>query len=155
MYEKDWIVHIKPAFNGAQSVINYLGRYTHRIAISNNRIIRIEGDDVVYKAKDYAGDGKLKETSVKGTEFIRTFLMHVLPRGFVRIRHYGLISCRCKKDKMTLCRNILGCKQYLSELRGKTVVEKIKILYDRDICKCDKCGGHMIMYKVRGLYMLC
>lgn len=155
VYEKDWIVHIKPAFNGAQSVINYLGRYTHRIAISNNRIIRIEGDDVVYKAKDYAGDGKLKETSVKGTEFIRTFLMHVLPRGFVRIRHYGLISCRCKKDKMTLCRNILGCKQYLSELRGKTVVEKIKILYDRDICKCDKCGGHMIMYKVRGLYMLC
>ena len=155
VYTKDWIVHIKPAFNGAQSVINYLGRYTHRIAISNNRIIRIEGDDVVYKAKDYAGDGKLKETSVKGSEFIRMFLMHVLPRGFVRIRHYGLISCRCKKDKMTLCRNILGCKQYLSQLRGRNVVDKIKILYNRDICKCDKCGGHMIMYKVSGRYMLC
>ena len=81
--------------------------------------------------------------------------MHVLPRGFVRIRHYGLISCRCKKDKMTLCRNILGCKQYLSQLRGKNVVDKIKILYNKDICKCDKCGGQMIMYKVRGEYMLC
>lgn len=152
---KTWLVYMKEAFNGALSVINYLGRYTHRIAISNRRIIRIEDDKVIYMAKDYADGGKMKETSVPGTEFIRMFLMHVLPKGFVRIRHYGLLSCRCKKVKMTLCRNLLGCEQYISKLRGKSVADKIKILYNHDICKCKKCGEPMKIYKVDGRYMLC
>lgn len=155
LYSKTWLVYMKEAFNGALSVINYLGRYTHRIAISNRRIIRIEDDKVIYMAKDYADGGKMKETSVPGTEFIRMFLMHVLPKGFVRIRHYGLLSCRCKKVKMTLCRNLLGCEQYISKLRGKSVADKIKILYNHDICKCKKCGEPMKTYKVDGRYMLC
>ena len=155
LYSKTWLVYMKEAFNGALSVINYLGRYTHRIAISNRRIIGIEGDKVIYMAKDYTDGGKMKETSVPGTEFIRMFLMHVLPKGFVRIRHYGLLSCRCKKDKMTLCRNLLGCEQYISKLRGKSVADKIKILYKHDICKCKKCGEPMKTYKVDGRYMLC
>lgn len=87
------------AFNGAQSVIDYLGRYTHRIAISNNRIEKIEGNQVIYKAKDYKNGGKMTPVSISGTEFIRRFLMHVLPKGFVKIRHYGLLSCRNKKRK--------------------------------------------------------
>ena len=155
LYSKTWLVYMKEAFNGALSVINYLGRYTHRIAISNRRIIGIEGDKVIYMAKDYTDGGKMKETSVPGTEFIRMFLMHVLPKGFVRIRHYGLLSCRCKKVKMTLCRNLLGCEQYISKLRGKSVADKIKILYNHDICKCKKCGEPMKTYKVDGRYMLC
>ena len=155
LYSKTWLVYMKKAFNGALSVINYLGRYTHRIAISNRRIIRIEDDKVIYMAKDYADGGNMKETSVPGTEFIRMFLMHVLPKGFVRIRHYGLLSCRCKKVKMTLCRNLLGCEQYISKLRGKSVADKIKILYNHDICKCKKCGEPMKTYKVDGRYMLC
>lgn len=155
LYSKTWLVYMKEAFNGALSVINYLGRYTHRIAISNRRIIRIEDDKVIYMAKDYADGGNMKETSVPGTEFIRMFLMHVLPKGFVRIRHYGLLSCRCKKVKMTLCRNLLGCEQYISKLRGKSVADKIKILYNHDICKCKKCGEPMKTYKVDGRYMLC
>ena len=155
LYSITWLVYMKEAFNGALSVINYLGRYTHRIAISNRRIIGIEGDKVIYMAKDYTDGGKMKETSVPGTEFIRMFLMHVLPKGFVRIRHYGLLSCRCKKDKMTLCRNLLGCEQYISKLRGKSVADKIKILYKHDICKCKKCGETLKTYKVDGRYMLC
>lgn len=83
------------------------------------------------------------------------FLMHVLPKGFVRIRHYGLLSCRNKKDKMTLCRNLLGCEQYISKLRDKTVAEKIFILYKHDIRKCKYCGEPVHSYVVPGRYMLC
>jgi len=155
LFKKEWIVYTKEAFNGAQSVINYLGRYTHRIAISNRRIVGIEGNKVIYKAKDYKNGGKMAPVSVEGAEFIRMFLMHVLPKGFVRIRHYGLLACRCKKDKMTLCRNLLGCEQYISKLRGKTVAEKILILYNHDITKCKCCGEPIRSYKVAGRYMLC
>lgn len=155
LYEKEWIVYTKQAFSGAQSVINYLGRYTHRIAISNRRIERIDGDNVIYKVKDYKNGGGMVSTSVRGNEFIRMFLMHVLPKGFVRIRHYGLLSCRNKKDKMTLCRNLLGCEQYISKLRDKNVAEKILILYNHDICKCRYCGEPVHNYKVAGRYLLC
>lgn len=155
LYEKEWIVYTKQAFNGAQSVINYLGRYTHRIAISNRRIERIEGDRVIYKAKDYANGTGMISVSADGTEFIKMFLMHVLPKGFVRIRHYGLLSCRNKKDKMTLCRNLLGCEQYISKLRDKSVAEKLLILYNHDICKCRNCGEPVRSYRVSGRYMLC
>lgn len=155
LFKKEWIVYTKEAFNGAQSVINYLGRYTHRIAISNRRIEGIVGDKVIYKAKDYKNGGKMAPVSVEGTEFIRMFLMHVLPKGFVRIRHYGLLACRCKKDKMTLCRNLLGCEQYISRLRGKTIAEKILILYHHDITKCKCCGEPVRSYRLGGRYMLC
>ena len=103
----------------------------------------------------HANGGAMVPVSVKGTEFIRMFLMHVLPKGFVRIRHYGLLSCRNKKEKMTLCRNLLGCEQYISRLRDKTTAEKILILYNRDICKCRYCGEPVHTYKVSGRYMLC
>ena len=90
-YEKDWIPHCKKAFNGAQSVIHYLGKYIHRIAISNRRIIRMDEDTVTYYVKDYREAGKWKELTIPGVEFIRRFLMHVPPKRFVRIRHYGLL----------------------------------------------------------------
>lgn len=155
LYSMDWVVYTKEAFGGAKSVINYLGRYTHRIAISNRRILRIEDENVVYLAKDYKNGGKLMEHTIAGTEFIRMFLMHVLPKGFVRIRHYGLLSCRNKKTKITLCRNLLGCEKYISKLRGKAIAEKILILYHHDICKCKNCGEPMHMYHVDGRYQFC
>lgn len=155
LYEIDWVTYMKPAFGGAQAVINYLGRYINRIAISNNRIEEIVNDQVRFRAKNYKNNGKMEPISVDGTEFIRLFLMHVLPKGFVRIRHYGLLSCRSKKEKMTLCRNILGCEQYLSNLRDKTMAEKILILYNRDLSKCRYCGEPIHTYKIPGKYMLC
>lgn len=154
LYDKDWIVYTKEAFNGANSVIKYLGKYTHRIAISNRRIISMTAEKVTYLAKDYKNGGKMIPYTVKGTEFIRMFLMHVLPKGFVRIRHYGILSCRSKKEKMNLCRKLLNCIQYISKLRGKTTAEKLMILYKKDICKCEACGGNLLSFRLRGCYTL-
>lgn len=155
LYDKDWVVHIKKAFCGAQSVIKYLGRYTHRIAISNNRIQNIHGDNVDFMVKDYKNAGKMILESIPGTTFIRRFLMHVLPKGFVKIRYYGLLSNRNKKEKITLCRNLIGCEQYLSKLRGKSIAEKVWILYRHNICKCSKCGEPLHTFRIDGRYMLC
>lgn len=93
------------AFNGANSVIKYPGRYTHRIATSNRRIISRTSETVTYLAKDYKNVGKMIPYTVKGTEFLRIFLMHVLPKGFVRIRYYGILSCRSKKEKWIYAEN--------------------------------------------------
>ena len=133
-YEKDWVPHCKKTFNGAQSVINYLGKYTHRIAISNHRIIRMNEDTVTYSVKDYREEGKWKEYTIPGVEFIRRFLMHVPPKRFVRIRHYGLLSTRSKTKNLTLCRNLLGCKQYLSRLKDIETSQILETLYG--IKKC-------------------
>jgi len=154
LYENNWVVYTKEAFNGANSVIRYLGRYTHRIAISNRRIVSMTDETVTYLVKDYKNGGKYIEQTIKGTEFLRMFLMHVLPKGFVRIRHYGLLSCRNKKEKMTHCRKLLSGIQYISKLRGKTCAQKLMILYKKDICKCEACGGNLLSLSLRGHYML-
>ena len=80
--------------------------------------------------------------------------MHVLSKGFVRIRHYGLLSCRSKKEKIELCRKLLNGIKYISQLRDKTATEKLMILYKRDICKCEACGGKLFSFCIRGRYCL-
>lgn len=154
LYKKDWIVYTKEAFNGASSVIKYLGRYTHRIAISNRRILGMTKETVTYLVKDYKNGRRMVPHTVKGTEFLRMFLMHVLSKGFVRIRHYGLLSCRSKKEKIELCRKLLNGIKYISQLRDKTATEKLMILYKRDICKCEACGGKLFSFCIRGRYCL-
>ena len=142
-YEKDWVPHCKKTFNGAQSVINYLGKYTHRIAISNHRIIRMDEDTVTYYVKDYCEQGKWKELTISGIEFVRRFLMHVPPKRFVRIRHYGLLCTRSKNKNLTLCRNLLGCKKYISILKDMEAPQIIETLYGIKISVCKCCGGHL------------
>ncbi len=142
-YSKEWILHCKKTFNGAQSVINYLGKYTHRIAISNHRIIRMDEHTVAFYVKDYKEEGKWKECTISGVEFIRRFLMHVPPRRFVRIRHYGLLCTRSKNKHLTLCRNLLGCKKYLSKLKDLDTPEILETLYGIKINVCKCCGGHL------------
>ena len=142
-YEKDWIPHCKKAFNGAQSVIHYLGKYIHRIAISNHRIIRMDEDTVTYYVKDYRESGKWKELTIPGIEFIRRFLMHVPPKRFVRIRHYGLLCTRSKTKHLTLCRNLLGCRQYLSRLKNMETAQILETLYGIKVSVCKCCGGHL------------
>lgn len=142
-YEKDWIPHCKKTFNGAQSVINYLGKYTHRIAISNHRIIRMDENTVTYYVKDYREKGKWKEFTISGVEFIRRFLMHVPPKRFVRIRHYGLLCTRSKTKHLALCRNLLGCKQYLSRLKNMETPQILETLYGIKVTVCKCCGGHL------------
>ena len=140
-YSMEWISYCKKTFNGAQSVIDYLGKYTHRIAISNHRILRMNDKMVTFSVKDYRNEGKWKELTLPGEEFIRRFLMHVPPKRFIRLRHYGLLCSRSKKKQLTLCRNLLGCQKYLSKLRGKEMPEILKQLFKIDINKCSVCGG--------------
>jgi hypothetical protein len=143
-YSKEWIPYCKKPFNGAESVIRYLGKYTHRIAISNYRIKSMTSSSVTFTAKDYKNHGQWKEITISGEEFIRRFLMHVPPKHFVRIRHYGLLSSRNKNRKITLCRNLLGCKKYLSRFKTLDAPSIIKLLYNKDVCKCAACGGRII-----------
>ena len=117
-YEKNWVTYCKETFNGAQSVINYLGKYTHRIAISNQRIKSMKDTTVTYAVKDYKNEGCWKEKTISGEEFIRRFLMHVPPKQFVRIRHYGLLSCRNKRKKDNSLQKIcLDARKYISTLK--------------------------------------
>ena len=142
-YTMEWIPYCKKTFNGAQSVINYLGKYTHRIAISNYRIISMDEQTVTFSVKDYHNEGRWKNLTLSGIEFIRRFLMHVPPKRFVRIRHYGLLCSRTKNKKLTLCRNLLGCQKYLSKLREMEMPQMLEHLYGIKACICKTCGGHL------------
>ena len=142
-YAMEWVPYCKKTFNGAQSVINYLGKYTHRIAISNYRIISMDEQTVTFSVKDYHNEGRWKNLTLSGIEFIRRFLMHVPPKRFVRIRHYGLLCSRTKNKKLTICRNLLGCQKYLSKLREMEMPQMLEHLYGIKACICKTCGGHL------------
>lgn len=102
LYTKSWYTYAKKPFNGPEAVIDYLGRYTHRVAISNNRILKIEDGKVSFKWKDYRDSNKVKEMNLDALEFIRRFMLHILPSGFMKIRYYGIIANRNKKTKLVL-----------------------------------------------------
>lgn len=107
LYKKDWVVFAKPPFGGPEHVFNYLGRYTHRIAISNHRIIDVADGRVTFSWKDYADGCKKKLMTLDAVEFLRRFLLHVLPSGFVRIRHYGLCASSNVNTKLVTARRLL------------------------------------------------
>jgi len=106
--QTEWVVYAKPPFGGAQQVLHYLGRYTHRVAISNDRLLNIDQGKVTFRWKDYRRHGQPKTMTLEAEEFIRRFLLHVLPDGFQRIRHYGFLSHRYRQAKLALCRRLLG-----------------------------------------------
>ena len=106
--ETEWVVFAKPPFAGPQQVLDYVGRYTHRVAISNNRLLDIEDDQVSFQWKDYRDPDRQKTMTLSAEEFIRRFLIHVLPDGFQRIRYYGFLSNRHREEKLVLCRQLLG-----------------------------------------------
>jgi hypothetical protein len=105
---KDWVVYAKPPFGGAAYVLNYLARYTHRVAISNHRLVALENDRVSFRWRDYTHGGKQKVMTVSAHEFLRRFLLHVLPAGLVRIRHFGLFANRRRGAALDRCRALLG-----------------------------------------------
>jgi predicted Zn-ribbon and HTH transcriptional regulator len=105
---RKWVVYAKKPFAGPQQVLDYVGRYTHRVAISNNRILNVEGGQVTFRYKDYRDGGQQKTITLSADEFIRRFLLHVLPEGFHRIRYYGFLGNRYRKEKLQQCRHLLG-----------------------------------------------
>jgi len=108
LFRQDWVVYAKPAFGGPEQVLRYLGRYTHRVAISNHRLVAFDGNHVTFRWKDYARGNKQRLMVVSAAEFIRRFLVHVLPKGFVRIRHFGFMANSQRSASMELCRKLLG-----------------------------------------------
>lgn len=104
----EWVVYAKPPFGGPEQVLKYLARYTHRVAISNSRLLHLEDGRVTFRWKDYAGGGRQRTMTLDATEFIRRFLLHVLPTGFVRIRYYGFMANRHRARHLARCRQLLG-----------------------------------------------
>ena len=105
--QKDWIAHVKPPFGGPEQVLRYLARYTHRVAISNGRLLDMEGGRVRFRWRDSKDHNQIKEMSLDAVEFIRRFLLHVLPSGFVKIRHFGFLSNRTRRVMVARCRELL------------------------------------------------
>ena len=123
--------------------MNYLGRYTHRIAISNSRILRMDERNVTFKVKDYKNGGRWKELTLDGVEFVRRFLMHIPPKRFVRIRHYGILSNQNKRRLIPICRNLIGCRELLRRFKKCDKTQAIRVLYKKDVTLCPCCGAVM------------
>ncbi|SFG54817.1 Transposase zinc-binding domain-containing protein [Novosphingobium sp. CF614] len=135
--KKRWVVYAKPPFAGPQAVLAYLSRYTHRVAISNRRLIDFDEASVTFRFKDYRRDGQERQQvmTLTSDEFIRRFLIHVLPRGFHRIRHYGLLSSSARKDSLALARKLLNAEVPMIKTEADQPTD------NRPPCPC--CGGHM------------
>jgi predicted Zn-ribbon and HTH transcriptional regulator len=135
LYAKDWVVYCKPPFGNATKVIDYLGRYTHRVAISNNRILSLSGDGVSFQWRDYGDGNKSKVMTVSCFEFIRRFLMHVLPSGFRKIRHYGILASRDKTARIALCKRLTDTQ---FAFQAETTRDRLQRIFgeDFDICPC-------------------
>jgi hypothetical protein len=115
LFHENWVVYAKPPFGGPEHVLHYLARYTHRVAISNHRLVAFQNDRVSFRWKDYAHGAKQKIMTVSADEFLRRFLIHVLPRGLVRIRHFGLFANRKRGDALSRCRILLGAAACASD----------------------------------------
>jgi len=139
---KPWIVYAKAPLAGPQQVLNYLGRYTYRIALSNERILDCRDGVVRFRYKDYAHGHARKEMTLSATEFLRRFLLHVLPVGFMRVRPYGLLANRQKHEKLARCRELLGCppSPVFAPRPEESVPPGIKRLTEIDITRCPVCG---------------
>lgn len=140
-YTLNWYTYTKRTFSGPLAVVKYLGNYTHRIAISNQRIVSMDEDTVTIRVKDYKDKSKKKLLTLSGVEFIRRFLMHILPKGFVKIRHYGILANRNKKTKLALCRRLSNSPSYLVKYEGLNTMEIVALLLGRDVYICPSCGA--------------
>ncbi len=138
-YAKNWYSYCKPPFSGPLAVIKYLGRYTHRIAIANSRIVSVNEEMVTFRVRDKKDAKETKELTLQGNEFIRRYLMHVLPKGFVKVRYYGILSHRNKKTKLALCRKLTASPVYKPVFAGLKTIEIACILLGRDVTLCPVC----------------
>lgn len=110
MRSKEWIVYVKPPFGSPERVLKYLARYTHRVAISNRRIVSMTDEHVTFRYRDRSSDNAMSTMTLAGVEFLRRFLLHLLPKSFVRIRHFGFLANRARKPKLARCRELLGAQ---------------------------------------------
>jgi len=143
LYTRDWVVYSKRPFGGPQQVLKYLARYTHRVAISNSRMEKLDEGRVTFRCKDYADGGRTKRLTLDAEEFLRRFVQHVLPRGFVKVRHYGLLANGQRQARLSVCRRLLLVATVAAVVpRADTV--PIEPAQPR--C-CPECGGTRLSYR--------
>ncbi len=140
LYSKEWVVYSKKPFGNNQAVLNYIGRYSHRVAISNSRILNYDHihHTVTFRYKDYRDDSKQKEMTLDACEFLRRFMQHILPSRFIKIRHYGFMSNSSRKAKIPLCRTLLN----QTPPRANPASSDLKF---PDFCTCPKCKGKFVL----------
>lgn len=143
LYNTEWVVYCKPPFGGPGKVIDYLGRYTHRVAISNNRIISMEDGFVIFQWRDYRDSNKLKLMKVSAIEFLRRFFLHVLPKGFTKIRHYGILASRDKKSRIALCMKLTSTVLVIA-FHTLSLNDILARIFGQDYNLCPVCKvGHL------------
>lgn len=140
LYEKDWCPYIKETFNGFGNAIEYLGRYTHKIAISNSRIVSVSENQVTFSARGKRPGEPKRRITLNNTEFIRRYLMHVLPSGFQKIRYYGFLNNRMKAKNLKLIFKIQNGQRFKQRYAGMTTAQLLKAVWNIDICRCPVCG---------------
>src|SRR6266513_5150180 len=138
LHRQDWVVYLKRPFGGPEYVLQYLGRYTHRVAISNHRLVSFKDGEVTFRCRDSAHHNQQKLRALPIDKFLRRFLLHILPQGFVRIRHYGFLASRRRATTLPLCFQLLGAAHRPTTSSS----EKSRPLY-----RCPKCGGPMKVIK--------
>lgn len=132
----EWVVYAKPPFGGPEQVLKYLARYTHRVAISNRRLLSMEDGRTTFEWKDYAGGNKTLTMTLETTEFIRRFLLHIAPVGFMRVRQFGFLANRVRRERLAQCRKLVGAVAP-SRLEGESKKE-------RGLCPVCR-TGHMVI----------
>ena len=145
--QAEWVVYAKPPFGGPAQVLNYLGRYTHRVAISNNRLLRMDEGKVSFLWKDYKHDSAKRTMTLDADEFIRRFLLHVLPHGYHHIRHYGFLGNRYRETKLALCRRLIGGPPPAAAESNPSedYRDRYERLTGKSLRDCPLCGrGHMV-----------
>jgi hypothetical protein len=140
LFRHDWVVYAKPPFGGPTHVLHYLARYTHRVAISNHRIVDVSADRVTFRWKDYRHGSQPRTTTTTAVEFLRRFFLHVLPKGFVRIRFFGFLAHRRRARDLPVCRSVLASRS--SQAVTTPTVEAIT---PSAAWPCPRCGGAMIL----------
>ena len=141
LWQVEWVVYAKPPFGGPPQVLKYLARYTHRVAISNGRLLELNDGRVTFSYKDYAAISEIKTMTLETQEFARRFLLHVLPRGFVRVRYYGFLANCCRTEKLAICRRLLSEEK--PEPASGAAVPQDDLQHDSAIVRtiCPHCGN--------------
>lgn len=146
LYQKDWCPYIKETFHGFGNAIEYLGRYTHKIAISNSRILSVDEQRTVFSARGKKPGDPKRMITLDNTEFIRRYLMHVLPHGFQKVRYYGFLNNRGKSKNLKLIFTLQGHQRFREKYRGLSLAELLKSVWNIDIRICPECGCGRMHY---------
>jgi hypothetical protein len=151
LYHQEWVAYCRPPWKNPEKVMDYLGRYTHRVALSNDRLVKMEGNQVTFRWRDSADNNKIKWLTLEAFEFIRRFLLHVLPEQFVKIRYYGILSHRSRKGKLLRCKRLLGVvtSEEPEQVPKETWQDLLTRITGIDPTICPYCGkGKMIQREI-------